>query len=462
MTTGPRKRRAVARPGEATAADGADDVLCYLDQGSFVGLRALGRQPVIHLTWLFNHPLDHAAVERFNETLAQGVLGRLLQRSPLPFGRHRWVRSTTPVPVTWFEGPIALEQLPAWRHSLLSLPVDPEHGPGWRLAAQVLEGGRAALSLLVSHTIADGEAAVQAIADAVASRPFDHQFPAPSSRWSPARFARDSLASLQAMPDAWRAVAALMRQKRQGSTITARPSAPPRRGNTLARDAEVAVPLLQVLIDAPAFASRSADLGLMINVTIAAFAVRLAWRMGRVDGAGRVKLVLPVSERQPGDRRGNALRSITVMADPEDCLSKPARLQRAYKSALVSLLREGDDLSTLLPLVPFIPLWLARHMERAALGSGLPVGCSFLGELPPELSRPCGEASRLLMSLMERFTAPALESLGGQLFVGGYRFNGHLVLSVAGYVPGRVTDRSGLIPLVESALADMGLDGKII
>jgi hypothetical protein len=462
MSTTPRKRRATASTGGAKAADGAADVLCYLDQGSFVGLRALGRQPVIHFTWIFEQPLDRTPAERLNEGLAEGLLGRLLQRSPLPFGRHRWVRNTTPAPITWFDDPIPFGRVHAWRDSLLSLPVDPEHGPGWRMAAQVLEGGGAALSLLISHTIADSEAAVQAIADAAASRRFGHEFPAPSSRWSPARFARDGLESLKAMPDAGRAVAALLRQMRQGSSIAAGSSAPPPRGNTQAPDRDATVPLLQVLIDAPAFASRSADLGLMINVTIAAFAARLAFRMGRVDSAGRVKLVLPVSDRQPGDRRGNALRSMTVMADPEDSLSEPARLQRAYKSALVSLLREGNDLSALLPLVPYIPLWLARHMERAALGSDLPVGCSFLGELPPELSRPCGKASLLFMSPLERFTASALQALGGQLFVGGYRFNGYVMLSVAGYVPGSVTGRNDLMPLVQGALADIGLDGRVI
>ncbi|WP_395661899.1 hypothetical protein, partial [Aestuariivirga sp.] len=60
----------------------ADDVLCYIDQGWFNILRALGRVPLLQLTWVYPHPLDEVAVKQFNEHLAQGLLGRVLQRSP--------------------------------------------------------------------------------------------------------------------------------------------------------------------------------------------------------------------------------------------------------------------------------------------------------------------------------------------------------------------------------------------
>jgi diacylglycerol O-acyltransferase / wax synthase len=167
------------RHGKARDA-GADDVLCYMDQGSFLGLRALGRGPALHLTWLYPHAIDEAAVRQFSERLTQGLLGRLLQRSPLPWGRHRWVANPVPGPVTWFRDPLPNERLPELGRVLLDLPVDPERGPGWRLAVQALEGGGCALTMLVSHTIADMQAATQAIADAVAGRCLDLGLPAPS------------------------------------------------------------------------------------------------------------------------------------------------------------------------------------------------------------------------------------------------------------------------------------------
>jgi diacylglycerol O-acyltransferase len=439
---------------------GANDVLCYMDQGSFVGLRALGRGPVLQLTWLYPHALDEAAVRQFSEGLASGLLGRLLQRSPLPWGRHRWVANPVPGPVTWFRDPLPDACLPRLRRLLLDLPVDPEHGPGWRLAVQALKGGGCALTMLVSHTIADMQAATQAIADAVAGRRLDHGLPAPSRRWSGVMLARDSIESLRALPDVWRALFALVRRSRKGGAGLSRSSFRARSSHGHLEPA-VEVPLVQVIMDAGTCQQRASDLGVSSNTLIMAFVARLAFRMDRMDAAGRVKLVLPVSDRHPGDRRGNALRSIAVMADPDACRNDPRALQRDFMAALASLFRHGDDVSPLFPLIPYVPLWLARHLEREALGADLPVGCSLIGELPPEMNRPCGEALLLQSSLLERYTAPELERLGGVLFIGCYRLGERLFLTVSGYVPDRATTGAGLAPLVRDALADMGLGGSV-
>jgi hypothetical protein len=449
------------RRGEASDPDaGADDVLCYMDQGSFVGLRALGRGPALHLTWFYPHAIDEAAVREFSERLARGLLGRLLQRSPLPWGRHRWVANPVPGPVTWFRDPLPNECLPKLRNVLLDLPVDPERGPGWRLAVQALEGGGCALTMLVSHTIADMQAASQAIADAVAGRRLDRGFPAPSWRWSPVMLARDSVESLRALPGVWHALVALVRRSGKGRAGSS-PSSSRARNSRGQLEPAADVPLVQVVMDAGTCQQRASDLGVASNTLIMAFAARLAFRMGRVDASGRVKLVLPVSDRHSGDRRGNALRSITVMADPDACRNHPRALQRDIRAALASLIRYGDDVSPLFPLIPYVPLWLARHLERAALGADLPVGCSLVGELPLDMNRPCGEALLLQMSLLERYTASELERLGGVLFILCYRVGERLFFTVSGYVPDRVTTRAELAPFVRDALADMGLCGTV-
>jgi hypothetical protein len=226
-------------------------------------------------------------------------------------------------------------------------------------------------------------------------------------------------------------------------------------------------------MDARACQQRASGLGVASNTLIMAFAARLAFRMGRVDASGRVKLVLPVSDRHSSDRpshrpsdrlsdrRGNALRSITVMADPDACRNHPRALQRDLKAALASLIRHGDDVSPLFPLIPYVPLWLARHLERAALGADLPVGCSLIGELPLDMNRPCGEALLLQISLLERYTASELERLGGVLFIPCYRVGKRLFFTVSGYVPERTTTRAELASFVRDALADMGLCGTV-
>ncbi|PIT04170.1 hypothetical protein TSA1_27955 [Bradyrhizobium nitroreducens] len=428
-----------------------------MDQASFVGLRALGRGPALQVTWLYPHAIDETAVTQFSERLAQGLLGRLVQRSPLPWGRHRWVANPVPGPVAWFRDPLPRESLSRLRRVLLDLPVDPERGPGWRLAVQALEGGGCALTLLVSHTIADMQATSQAIADAVAGRRLGCGFSPPSWRGSPLMLARDSVESLRALPGVWRAVVALTQRsgKRRASLPRSRPGARSRSQFEPAVD----VPLVQVVIDAGVCQQRASDLGVASNTLIMAFAARLAFRMDRVDASGRVKLVLPVSDRHSNDRRGNALRSITVMADPDACRSDPRTLQRDLKAALASLIRNGDDLSPLFPLIPYVPLWLARRLEREALGADLPVGCSLIGELPLDVNRPCGEASLLQISLLECYTASELERLGGVLFIPCYRVGERLFMTVSGYAPDRVTTRAQLAPFVRDALRDMCIYG---
>jgi len=68
-----------------------DNTLDYIDQASFLGLRALGHGPVIQFSWIYGHDVDLDALRRFHHNLGRGLLGRRIQRSPLPFGRHRWI-----------------------------------------------------------------------------------------------------------------------------------------------------------------------------------------------------------------------------------------------------------------------------------------------------------------------------------------------------------------------------------
>jgi diacylglycerol O-acyltransferase len=436
------------------------DVLCYADQGTFVSLRGLGHQPIIHFNWVYTHLLDESEVEQFNVRLAEGFLGRLLQRSPLPWGRHRWVANPHPAPVTWLRDPIPVEALPKWRNSLLDLPVDPEYGPGWRLAVQFLEGGGATLSLLISHTIADVTAAAQAISDAVVNKYVAPGFPAPSARWSPARLVRDSVESARALPDVW---CALMTALRSEWTKSQRESTVSVRWRRLSRkipDPVVSVPLVYVAIDKKVCDDRAEDLGIKINTLLTAFAARLAFRIGRVDPAGCVELVLPVSIRQPGDWRGNALQAATLRVDPQACLLYPHEFQKERRAAIETALLSGHDLSALLPLIPYLPLWLVRYFEKKVSGV-FSVGCSFTMDFPQGLLRPFGQVSFFQLSGLERYTASGLNRLGGRLFIAFYRLDQIVSFSVSCYMRDRITSCAEVAPFVQEALKDLGLEGTI-
>ena len=74
----------------------ADNTLAYMDQGSYLGLRALRRGPVIQYVWIYERGVDMDGLRRFHRNLADGLLGRLVERSVIPFGRHHWVSSGEP------------------------------------------------------------------------------------------------------------------------------------------------------------------------------------------------------------------------------------------------------------------------------------------------------------------------------------------------------------------------------
>lgn len=436
-----------------------DDLLCYADQASFVGLRALGHQPVMHFTWIYPNLLDEERVNQFNENLAKGILGRVLQRSPWPWGRHRWVARRAPAEVTWFRRPIAVESLMERRIQLVDLTIDPEQGPAWRLVVQWLHGGGCALSLLVSHTIADVKAATQAIADALAGKHLQRSFPSPSSRFTPRRMARDIWESVKELPVLWTALAALYRHSR--STANVLGSASPKRIEQVRSQPIMLVPLVEVVMDANLCKERANELAINSNMLLAVLTVRLALRAGRVDTEGRVKLVLPVSERQPTDRRGNALRSISVMVDPIACLANPRMLQDQIRASLAQLRQKEDDMSLMLPLVPYVPLGLVRRLEHQALGGEWPVGCSLVGQLPLELQHPLSEASSFRLSAIESFTKSQLEQLGGILLLLCTRLGGKEIISVFGYLPNVIHTRDELAPFVQQALSDLGLNACI-
>lgn len=426
-----------------------------------MGLRGLGRQPVLHFCWLYPHVLDENIVRQFNEQLSHTLLGRLLQRSALPWGRHRWVKQIVPAPVIWSKDPVSIEDLSSWQNSLTDVVIDPEHGPGWLMTVKYIEGGGSAMSILVSHTIADGHATIQAVVDAIARRHHHSQFPLPSWRWSPVMMARDCIEFARALPDVGLALRALFQRERQARGTIKRSIARPRSRKNDVGDMEVNVPSLHVAMDKTELEKKASELGVAGNTLLVAFAVRLAFLLGRVDSQGRVKLVLPVSDRLPEDLRGNALQAVTVLTDPETCCRKPIILQRELRSALASLLRHGDELTPLLPLLPYVPIWLARHLEGVALGDDMPVGCSLLGDLPESLSQPFGKPAQLQLLLQERATLSQLIDQGGRLYMLFYGCNDQVKVYISCYDENHVTSRIELKSFVEKALLDLVLKATL-
>src|ERR1700757_3264723 len=125
------KRRAMQR--KSTTVYAVDNRLAHMDQVSFLGLRALGYGALVQFNWIYNRPANIAGLRRFHRNLGYGLLGRRVQRSPLPFARDRWVFSRGPADVDIAETPRPRADLSAWTYERACLALDPEYGPSCHL-----------------------------------------------------------------------------------------------------------------------------------------------------------------------------------------------------------------------------------------------------------------------------------------------------------------------------------------
>ena len=103
-------------------------------------------------------------MNRFHKNLYASLGSRLIERSPLPFGRPRWVQPVGSLPpIRRAEHSRPRAELMDWSDELARLPIDPERGPGWYLAVQPLDDGSTAASIIASHVIGDGVGALMAV-----------------------------------------------------------------------------------------------------------------------------------------------------------------------------------------------------------------------------------------------------------------------------------------------------------
>ncbi len=439
-----------------------------MDQVSFLALRTLGYGTLAQVTWIYNRPVDLDGLRRFHRNLGYGLLGRRIERSPLPFARDRWVLWHGPEDQKDLEiaaTPRPRADLTAWAYERACRPIDPELGPGWHLGVLPLEDNGTAVSLVASHTVVDGLGLCQVIADAAKGRKRDLGYPLPGSRTRRHALIEDGRQTLASAPELGRALAAMVRLARQGrkdlaASIAAAPPAP----RVAANDQAVVVPTLAAYIDLAQWDACAKSLGGTSNSLFAGFAARLGVRMGRLLDDGTVTLAFPVGERIEGDTRGNALTFAAIAVDPTNAASDLGEIRIKLKQALTGLAENANEMLATLPLTSMTPKWAARRLVGVGLGaSGLPIGCSNLGQLDPAANRPDGtDADYAYGRLIEPgITKGALDRIGGQLFIASGRVPGKIFITVVAYRPGRTNSPDELRELVSRTFAEFNLTAEI-
>ncbi|MGE2721056.1 hypothetical protein [Mycolicibacterium celeriflavum] len=437
------------------------NVLDPFDQLTFDAERATGVTSIPHPFWVYNRPVDLDGLRKFNHHLQRGLLSRRIEPSHLPFGRHRWISADGPSEIEIVATPRPRAELDAWLEEQATRSIDAVHGPGWHLATLPFTDGGAAVSLAVSHCLADGVGLLEAMADAADGRDTRSRWPAAESRRRWRSLREDARQTARDIPDFGRGAAAAIRvarRARRESAAAVQATRPLRL--PAAVEEPLTPPTATAFVDADAWGDRAAALGGTSNALLAGLSSRLGQRIGRVTADGSVLVKMPVNERVAGDTRANAVSDLTLPIDPAAAATDLRGIRTAIKQALTRHRESRHDERAVLSLVPLLGL-LPKRFARVVDNT---VVVSNLGEVSPGVTRPDGRQADIWASRLSYrgVTEALMDSLGGVLYVLSGTVLGRVFVSVSGYQPGYVNSNEALRQNLLDVLNEFALTATFI
>ena len=459
--------------GRASNGDARpDNRLAFLDQAFFAGHRAAGQKEVVQVVWIYEHAVDFDGLRRFHHNLGCGLLARRIERSPLPFARHRWVSDRGPSDIDIAECARPRAEVSDWADERSQLPVDPEWGPGWHFGVLPLTDGSTAISLVLSHYLLDGLGVVIALIEAALGNRRDLGYPPPRSRTRLRALVQDARQIARDVPEVARALVAgaklartqTRQQARQPDSARSPASRPVALRGGEGDDA-VVLPGITMYIDLDDWDARAEALGGTSSTLAAGLAAKLGEHLGRRragDGAVAVQIIM--SDRAEGDARAIAVSAARVIVDPTRVTTDLRDARAAIKQALTVLRETPDESSQLASLIPFTPKPTLKRLADGVLADpDRPVVCSNLGDLGSGVNRPDGTDAEYLSSRPTRqhVTRQWLERIGGQMYLLTFRIPGRIVINLVAYQPGAENTKSALRELAAHTLAEFNLTGEI-
>jgi len=438
--------------------------LTYLDQTALELARATGRGQLMQCVWVYEHPLNFEGLERFHRNFTASLGSRLIERSPLPFGRHRWVSPVgPPPPIIVAEKPRPREELLSWADELADLPMDPVTGPAWHVVVQPLTDGSTAVSMLGSHIIGDGVGALLAIFEAVTGNIRDGGYDEPASRTRWQAIGSDLRQAFRDLPETARTAvkaAKMYRAKREEFAVA-------RAAHSAASDPRrVIVPSVAIYVGVPEWDAKAAELGGNAYSLLAGFAAKLGEHLGRRGPDGDVSLIIAINLRESlDDDRALAMAFANAEVDPTKVTTDLSEARTAVRDARKKAKDEPDPTIELLSIAPWLPQSAIKGLAEVMFGysESLPVSCSNLGDLPPDLARVDGSDAEyvFIRALDTNVTVGELNRSKGQLVVVSGRINGKVSIAVEAYQLGAENTRERLRGIAAQTLAEFGLTGVI-
>lgn len=433
-------------------------VLDLFDQAIFLAERATGITDIVQCVWVYDRAIDTESLQRFHAHLQRGRLSRLIERSPVPFGRPRWVASDCTADMEVVAEARPRDRFDDWLAEQAKTRIDAERGPGWHLGVLRFTDGGTGISLVVSHSLTDGALLNDALAAAACGRHDTVVWPARRSRrWWRAVGADLGQAACD-LPDIGRAAIALVRQAptATGSSGTAiRPASTSATGS----DERITIPTATIFVDEQAWDARANALGGSSNALLVGLAAHLAQQMGRVAADGSVELTMPVNERVDDDTRANAVSHLTFAVNPTPAATDLREIRATIKRALVGRGEMPDARRALVPIVPLLPQWVFRRLVGMAAASPIGVNSSNIGTIPPNATRPDGTQADYfaINTAYPGMTKTTMHRIGGRLQLHSGRADGRIFVTVLAYEPGKPNSAAVLRQKLQHALGDFAL-----
>ncbi|WP_433664252.1 hypothetical protein ACQPW1_20280 [Nocardia sp. CA-128927] len=423
-----------------------------IDCVSARGHSALGGTLAIQAVWRYDCAVDMAALTEFHAALRTGRLGRVVVAAMIPAAGDRWSARAEFAPLEVAETPIPRADLETWIVEQGRAELHTFGGPAWRLSVVNCDNGESAVSLLASHTIADGLAFCDAIAEAVAGKAFD-------VRYSSDEFGRMRLLSGD-FRDAARRGGALLKAVGLAAQL-----AVSRRGDTKAQsdvdDRNFRLPTVDATVPAAQWHAAARARGGSATTLAVAVTAAIATEIGRTDEQGLARMIMPVSTRSDEDRRANALASIDFEVDLRDgALTDLAPLRALIKEKLSAAVTTGQPAAPLIPIAVALPRVLFAVLVRKVAADATVSVCSNLGEIDPAMLCIDGHpASTIRLGLVNQSldSRTVLTERGGNLYVSLFESAGEITLRANGFHPPKLVDAEQLAKVVQQVLAEYGL-----
>jgi hypothetical protein len=443
--------------------DDLDDRLQYMDQATYLSNTASGRAQVMHALWFYEQPLDYDGLRRFHENFGHTLAARRIERSILPFGRHRWVLpNETAGPLYIAENSRPRSELGEWFEERTHVPIDPVNGPSWHIGVQPFSDGSTGISILVSHCVIDGAGGVMAGLEALLGHRREHMYSPPRARTTWQAIRADLRQTGRDLPQVGQALvgAAKLAYRRRGEVAENRKQRPPMVPGA-AGDDYVKVPFAAAIFDAAEWDARADALGGNSYSLVAGFAAELGKRMGRSRSSdGKVSLMMVVNDRLSlDDTRANAMLFTNILVDPDGVTKDLTEMRSNIRDALKLVKEAPDESFVLLPLTPFIPKRAVNRTADLVFGD-LPVTCSNFGEVPTMVGCVDGVTNASFVTASgpdQNMRKSELDRTGGILIITSVRYDGQLILSAIGYRTDGENTRAALCEVLQQAATDFGV-----